>query len=119
MSRKHKRTSLIGKRPVQLGLHQPSKQEIVTRIARQIRRDEIARGIIPTTVKRPPRYKFLWSYGNLSGVVYDDNRSQARGQIKRELGIPRKRRLPIEIVIQRHPNESSTSSPEATSGSDN
>jgi hypothetical protein len=104
MSIKHRRPRLIGKAPAVIGFQKPDNEELAQRIARAIKREAIAKGMIPDPKTRPPNFKFLWSYGSLNGVVYADNRSDARSLIKSDLGVSRKHRLPIEVVIRREPN---------------
>lgn len=53
---------------------------------------------------RPPYYQFNWTFGELSGTVYADTKSEARAFIKRDLGIRKKDRLPVEVKIERFQN---------------
>lgn len=95
----------IGKRPHgNGGMRKPSRQELIQKLFRAHKRELIRRGIIQDPATRPPRYKFSWQYGALSGVVYADDRSTARALIKRELGIRKKNRLPKEVDITRELN---------------
>jgi hypothetical protein len=95
----------IGKRPyVSVRRKSFSKQDVFDLLKRRMYREYIARGIIQDPATRPPRYKFTWTYGNLKGVVYADDRSTARALIKKDLGIPKKHRLPFEIDIVREHN---------------
>lgn len=107
MSRNY-RGRQVGKRHDGTRIRPLSNDEIARRIAAQIKRDAIKRGIIPDRSQQPPRYKFTWRYGNIEGVVYANTRSEARAMIKRDLGIKKKKRLPIEVEIEREPNEDST-----------
>lgn len=52
-----------------------------------------------TTDKQP----FVWSYSGLgkSGQVSAFTRSEARSKIKHEAGIPRSKRLPQNVVIEK------------------
>jgi hypothetical protein len=83
----------------------PNRQAVIDLINRRVRRSLIARGVIKNPAKRQPRFKFTWTYGNLGGIVYADDRSMARALIKFELKIPKKKRLPIEVEITREPND--------------
>lgn len=95
---------LIGKRPHNQGLRKPTRQEVLQRLLRKHKKELIRRGIIPDPALRPPRYKFCWTYGDLNGEVYADDRSTARAMIKHELGIRKKIRLPQEVDIVRELN---------------
>ena len=109
MSSNHRGTTLIGKRPHGSNRSRGSVEEALWQaLSRRHTKDLIARGVIANPAERPPRYQFSWVYGDVDGVVYADDRSSARGLIKRELGIRRKNRLPIEVQITRSPNEDST-----------
>lgn len=108
MSSNRRNTSIIGKRPHGNRSRRSTQQALWQALNRRYKKDLIARGVIPNPVDRPPRYQFSWVYGDIDGVVYADDRSSARGLIKRELGIRRKNRLPIEVQITRSPNEDST-----------
>jgi hypothetical protein len=63
----------------------------------------VAEGLV-LGADRPPRYKYDWEFGELLGTVYADDRSTARSLIKKNLGIPAKKRLPVTITISRLPN---------------
>jgi len=90
MSRKYRYTQQIGKRAhCDFG----RKKKATTK-----------RGIAQDFTNRPPLYKYMWTYGSLSDVVYADNRSTARALIKCDLGIHKKHRLPAAVEIVREPN---------------
>ncbi len=109
MSSNRRGTSLIGKRPHGSNRSRRSTEQALWQaISRRHTKDLISRGVIPNPAERLPRYQFAWVYGDVDGVVYADDRSSARGLIKRELGIRRKNRLPLEVQITRSPNEDST-----------
>lgn len=108
MSSNRRSPSIIGKRPHGNQSQRSTQQALWQVLNRRYKKDLIARGVVSNTVDRPPRYQFYWVYGDVDGVVYADDRSSARGLIKRELGIRRKNRLPIEVQITRNPNEDST-----------
>lgn len=101
MSQKHRRLYSVGKRTNNGSTRKLTKDELVGILFRRHKRDLIRRGIIQDPADRPPRYRFDWVYGDITGVVYADDRSDARGMIKRELGIRKKKRLPIEVEITR------------------
>jgi len=94
MSRKHSRAQQIGKRA-----HCNFGQ---TKIAAKTLPATLV--ITQDSTNRPPFYKYTWTYGSLSGVVYADNRSTVRALIKRDLGIRKKHRLPVAVEIVREPN---------------
>ena len=85
-------------------------QKLLSLLMNRMRQDMICKGIIPDPQDRPPRYKFTWSYGELGGEVYCDDRSTARSLIKKDLGIKKKNRLPKEVSITREVNECSDGS---------
>jgi len=122
MSRKHRSSQQIGKRETCF-IPKPNKVALLGVLFRHHKRELIKRGIIEDPACRPARYKFTWVYGALNGVVYSDDRSTARSLIKRELGIQKKKRLPIEVQINQdinveEPNEDSAESTgEGSSGS--
>jgi len=64
----------------------------------------VSDGLILDQSNRPPRYQFDWVFGDLSGCVYADDKSKARSLIKKNLGIPAKKRLPISVEITRQHN---------------
>lgn len=105
MSKSNKRSPQIGKRPYGNFRHKkPTRSEVISALSRHYKRSLIERGVIQDPRTRPLRYKFSWTYGSLSGVVYADDRSLARSLIKRDLGIAKKKRLPIEVEIIRELN---------------
>lgn len=114
MSSNRRSTPIIGKRPHgnrsrrSTQQAQQAQQAFRQALNHRYKKDLIARGVIPNPADRPYHYQFSWVYGDMEGVVYADDRSSARGLIKRELGIRRKDRLPIEVRITRSPNEDST-----------
>jgi hypothetical protein len=95
----------IGKRPFGCGVRNHKIQQVLTaRVGRFIRRQMVRDGLILNPATRPPRYKFDWTLGEVTGVVYADDKSKARSLIKLDLGIPAKRRLPVGILITRSNN---------------
>jgi hypothetical protein len=95
----------IGKRINKNFLRKPTKDEVIQLLARKYRRELINRGIIPDPACRAPRFKFTWTYGTLTGIVYADQRALARALIKRELGLSKNKRLPNNITIVSESNE--------------
>lgn len=72
-------------------------QGIINRI---IKRQAVANGYLD-----PQKPKFVWMY-ELDGrvgpnKVYGNSKSDARGEIKKLLGIPQKQRLPVGIKIEK------------------
>ncbi len=105
MSKNSKRLPQIGKRPHGNFRHKKlTRNEVISALSRHYKRTLIERGVIQDPSTRPPRYKFSWTYGSLNGVVYADDRSLARSLIKRDLGIAKKKRLPVEVEIVRELN---------------
>lgn len=72
----------------------------------QDRREEIARDIKRKMKEngeiedRVP-YRWQWAYENNFGTVEAFTGSEARAAVKKALGIPKKKRLPKNVVIQR------------------
>lgn len=96
---------MIGKRPFGSGVRKFKTQQVIkARVGRFIRRQMIREGLILNPATRPPRYEYGWRLGEVTGVVYADDRSKARSLIKEDLGIPAKRRLPIGTEIFRAHN---------------
>lgn len=105
MSKNSKRPTQIGKRPYgNFRSKKLTRNEVISALSRHYKRTLIERGVIQDPRMRLPRYKFSWTYGSLNGVVYADDRSLARSLIKRDLGIAKKKRLPIEVEIVRELN---------------
>ena len=75
------------------------KQRLLRHLHRAMVQDGLAMG-----VHRPPYFQFNWTFGDLDGTVYADNRSEARAMIKKDLGVPKKKRLPIDVNIERYDN---------------
>ena len=98
MSRKHRSES---KRQCP---QKPQKDKIIAYLFRCHKRHLIEKGVIQDPNTRPFYYRFLWSLGSVSGMVYADDRSTARAIIKRDLGIPKKQRLPVGIEITKEAN---------------
>ncbi len=118
MSRKHGKLQNIGKRPHST-FGRPKKikkRDVIAAMLRHTKRDFIARGIIQDPANRPLRYKYTWTYGSLHGIVYADDRSTARAFIKRDLGIRKKYRLPVEVEIVREDNIEEDDNEDDTAG---
>ena len=64
---------------------------------RDIKRKMIANGEIENKV--PAIWE--WGFEEESGSVTAHTRSDAKAQIKQQLGIPKKKKLPREVVIQK------------------
>jgi hypothetical protein len=69
-----------------------------------MKRQLINDGLIMDPAKRPPRYHFNWVWGDLNGAVAADSAGEARGLIKANLGLPKKKRLPQDVSITRTTN---------------
>ncbi|REJ65596.1 MAG: hypothetical protein DWQ31_16790 [Planctomycetota bacterium] len=86
-----------------------NRDTAATRLLRQMKRQLVAAGKIEDPVNRPPKYEWRWQLGSdfgheaIHGIVQADTRSEARAFIKRELGIPKNRRLPMQITIEKVP----------------
>lgn len=104
MSKKHRRPRQIGKPESKPFVQAPKRDDLIAYLFRCQKRELIRRGMIEDPATRPSRYKFHWVYGNLNGTVYADNKSDARALIKKDLGIKKKNRLPIEVEITREVN---------------
>lgn len=79
------------------------KERMKARLVRHFQRKLVEAGISLGRA-RPPYYQFNWTFGELNGTVYSDSRSEARAQIKRDLGLRKKDRLPTEVKIERYQN---------------
>lgn len=66
-------------------------------INRDMKRQMKEKGVIGD---RMP-YSWEWCYNDKFGIVTGFTRSQARGEIKKVLGIPKNKSLPCEVIIQR------------------
>ena len=79
-----------------------SRREVAALLAKHVKQALIAKNLIPADEKpapREPRKVYGWSFEGRDGIVRADCRSDARGLIKRELGIGRKDRLPLKVQI--------------------
>lgn len=88
-------------RPTKAGLKKAT--EIINRV---IRRQAIANGYLD-----PNKPKFIWQYEHdgFVGWVEGNSKSDARGEIKKLIGIPKKGRLPVGIKITNYgPNPGSS-----------
>lgn len=84
-----------------------TRRELVKLMAKRLKRQLIEKGMIPDPSKRPPYYTFHWTYGEQTGKVRADTRSQAKAAIKKELGI-KSGRLPQEVEISNAAQPAST-----------
>lgn len=82
------------------------------RFYREVKRKLIADGKIVDPSKRAPKYQYHWTIGDRDqgGIVAANTTGEARGLIKKQIGIKRGR-LPQCIKIVRIPNDA-TSSPD-------
>jgi hypothetical protein len=78
------------------------------KLAKAMKRQLIDDGLIMDPTNRPPRYRFEWVWGRLSGAVVADTKSDARSLVKRALALPKNARLPQSVVITRHTNQEVT-----------
>jgi len=92
-------------RPVKL-----TKRDKFKRFYREVRRRLIADGKIVDPSKNPPKWQYHWTVGDRDqgGIVCANTTGEARGLIKKQIGI-KKGRLPNCIKIVRIPNDASTS----------
>lgn len=81
-----------------------TRVEQTASLLRIIKRKLIQDGIIEDPAKRKSRYVFKWSYGQIAGETFADNTSNARAMIKKELGLGKNKRLPMEINLIRSLN---------------
>lgn len=75
-----------------------------TKLAKAVKRQLIDDGTIMDPAKRPPLYRFEWSWGDIKGNVVADTKSDARSLVKHALALPKKARLPKGVIITRHTN---------------
>jgi len=77
------------------------------RLFREVKRRLIADGRIEDTSKRAKKYQYHWTVGDRDqgGIVLADHAGEARGLIKKQIGI-KKGRLPQCIKIVRIDNDS-------------
>lgn len=73
--------------------------EYMVKLRREVKRRLIADGLISDPSKQPPKYEWHWKLGERGGIVVANNGGEARGLIKKELGL--KQRLPNHIQIVR------------------
>jgi hypothetical protein len=76
-----------------------TRADVAKLLVKHVKASLIAKGLIPDPKTRGPKRVFGWFYEGRDGIVRADTRSHARGLIKVELGIPRKKRLPIKVQI--------------------
>ncbi len=88
-----------------------TKAERFKKFYREVKRKLIADGKIADPSKREKKFQYHWTIGTRDegGIVLADTTGEARGLIKKQLGI-KKGRLPECITFVRIPNDS-TSSP--------
>lgn len=102
MSSNRRSTKLVGPRSSGRGVRPAKVNDLLKeRVLRRMKRGMVAEGLLIDASCRPARYQYNWTYGDLSGKVFADDKSQARAAIKSDLGISKKKRLPSEVVITR------------------
>lgn len=82
----------LPRRPRKIGFH-----EALATVKRQIKREAIADGVILDPRLNPPRFEWHWELDGRNGIVQANTRSEARGLIKKALGL--KDRLPVHASI--------------------
>lgn len=87
-----------------------TKKEKLAFLFREVKRRLIKDGKIDDPSKRPPKYQYHWTVGDRDqgGIVAANTMGEARGLIKKQIGI-KKGRLPQCIKIVRIINDSSSS----------
>ena len=70
-------------------------QGIINRI---IKRQAVANGYLDP---KKPKFIWSWEHENVGGKVEGNSKSDARGEIKKALGIAQKDRLPVGIKIEK------------------
>lgn len=88
-----------------------TKKEAEGILNRIIKRQAVANGYLD-----PQKPKFIWAWdcdGLSGGKVEGNSKSDARGEIKKALGIPQKQRLPVGIKITKLCTNPGTSMPVA------
>lgn len=90
--------------------HRLTKAERFKKFYREVKRKLIADGKIADPRFRPKKYQYHWTVGDRDegGIVLADHAGEARGLIKKQIGIKRGR-LPQCIKIVRIENDSSSS----------
>lgn len=90
--------------------HRHTKRQKLNMLFREVKRRLIADGKIADPRQRPKKYQFHWTVGDRDqgGIVLADHTGEARGLIKKAIGIKRGR-LPQCIKIVRIPNDATTS----------
>jgi hypothetical protein len=73
-----------------------TRQEAQSILNRVFKRQALAQGLIDTS---KGKYRWQWHYDGQSGEVDANNRSDARGKVKKALGIPKKDRLPVGVAL--------------------
>ena len=107
MSQKHRSPKHVGKHESPMFRTLTPKQHAactIPRIVRKMKRELIVSGQIMDPANRPMKFRFNWTYGEISGEVLADDTSTARSLIKKSLGLPKKKRLPPEVEITRTVN---------------
>lgn len=82
----------LPRRPRKIGY-----QEALAKVKREIKRKAIAGGVILDPRLNPPRFEWHWELDGQTGIVRANTRSEARGLVKKTLGL--KERLPVHTAI--------------------
>lgn len=87
-----------------------TKRQRFNKFYREVKRRLIADGKIADPSQRPKKWQYHWAVGDRDegDIVYADTTGEARGLMKKQLGI-KKGRLPQCIKFVRIPNDASTS----------
>ncbi len=103
------RNKAIGKPPFNPGIRHPlgrlERRAIWDRLAKKFLK---LKGAIPT--KQPSVW--AWTYGNQTGFVSAFTKSEARARTKEALGLKKKNRLPINVILEKIEDEQAGSSVE-------
>lgn len=89
--------SPIGRRPIAGLSRRKQLQKRMEEIQRDVKKRMKANGTIADKVP----FIWEWRYGDKFGTVNGFTRSEARGEIKKALGVSKKKRLPIDTQIRK------------------
>lgn len=73
-----------------------TKRQAESILNRILRRQAVANGYLDT---QKPKFIWTWEHDSTGGTVEGNSKSDARGEIKKVLGIPKDVRLPVGIKI--------------------
>lgn len=95
---KHRNKKTVGKSPFTCTKSRHKQlEDRKAFVQRQMKRDMKSKGLIED--KGPVPWE--WKYGDECGTVFALTRSEARGEIKKLLGIPKKKRLPLGTELRK------------------